>query len=150
MRVYCKCGERAIVSRSIANDANCADLSCSCSNPECGHTFVSAIGYRHSLKPSKLLMGIGAANKPSMFGSRIFCGCGERAVIKKTNRLSNDCADLYCECKNPACEHQFVMSLYFSHTLSPSSKTANDLADCLIKALSPDKRNHLKQQLSLF
>lgn len=150
MRVYCKCGERAIVSRSIINDANCADLSCSCSNPECGHTFVSAIGYRHSLKPSKLYMGIGAASKPSMFGSRVFCGCGERAVIKKTNRLSNDCADLYCECKNPTCEHQFVMSLYFSHTLSPSSKTTNDLADCLIKVLSPDKRDHLKQQLALF
>ncbi len=150
MRVYCQCGERAIVSRSNNADANCAELSCSCSNPNCGHTFVSAIGYKHSLKPSKLHLGIGAASKPSMFGSRVYCGCGERAVIKKTNRLSNDCADLYCECKNPACEHQFVMSLFFSHTLSPSSKTTSDLATCLIKALSPDNRDHLKQQLALF
>ena len=153
MRVYCKCGERAIVSRSNAADAHCAELSCSCSNPDCGHTFVSALGYKHSLKHSKLHFGIGAASKPlfgKVFGSRIFCGCGERAVINKTNRLSNDCADLYCECKNPACEHQFVMSLYFSHTLSPSSKTTSDLANCLIKVLSPDKRDHLKQQLALF
>ena len=150
MRVYCKCGERAIVSRSIAKDANCADLSCSCSNPECGHTFVSSIGYRHSLKQSKLHLGIGATNKPSLFGSRIACGCGERAVINKTNRLSNDCADLYCECKNPTCEHQFVMSLYFCHTLSPSSKDTDELANCLIKMLKPGHRDHLKEQLALF
>ena len=155
MRVYCKCGERAIVSRSITNDANCADLSCSCSNPDCGHTFVSSISYRHSLKQSKLHFGLGAMSKPSigfgkMLGSRIQCGCGERAVINKTNRLSNDCADLYCECKNPECEHQFVMSLYFSHTLSPSSKDTRELADCLVKVLKPDHRDYLKQQLALF
>ncbi len=146
MRVFCQCGERAIVSRCTMQEANSADLSCSCSNPGCGHTFVSSIGYRHSLKPSKLHLGIGA----SLAGTRIQCGCGERAVIKKTNRLSNDCADLYCECKSLACEHQFVMSLFFSHTLSPSSKTTSELAASLIKALSPDKRDHLKQQLALF
>lgn len=146
MRVYCQCGERAIVSKSTIKSADCADLSCSCSNPECGHSFVSAIGYRHSLKKSTIHLGIGA----SLIGSRIHCGCGERAVIKKTNRLSNDCADLYCECKNPTCAHQFVMSLYFSYTLSPSSTTTCSLANCLIKALSPDKRDHLKQQLALF
>lgn len=146
MRVYCKCGERAIVSRSIANDANCADLSCSCSSPECGHTFVNSVGYRHSTKPSKVHAGLGAY----MQGTRVYCGCGERAVINKTHRLSNDCADMYCACKSPVCEHEFVMSSFYSHTLSPSSKTTNDLADCLIKVLSPDKRDHLKQQLALF
>ncbi|MCG7499361.1 ogr/Delta-like zinc finger family protein [Vibrio sp. Of7-15] len=93
---------------------------------------------------------MGAASKPILAGSRIFCGCGERAIITKTNRLSNDCADLYCECKNHECEHQFVMSLYFSHTLSPSSMDTNDLATCLIKVLTPDKRDDLKQQLALF
>ncbi|MGI9888109.1 ogr/Delta-like zinc finger family protein [Vibrio chagasii] len=146
MRVYCQCGERAIVSKSTIKSADCADLSCSCSNPECGHSFVSAIGYRHSLKKSTIHLGIGA----SLIGSRIHCGCGERAVIKKTNRLSNDCADLYCECKSQACGHQFVMSLYFSHTLSPSSKTTDSLAHCLISILPPDGREHLKQQLALF
>ncbi|MCL9775723.1 ogr/Delta-like zinc finger family protein [Vibrio sp. S4B1] len=85
-----------------------------------------------------------------VFGTRVFCGCGERAVINKTNRLSNDCADLYCECKNPECEHQFVMSLYFSHTLSPSSKTTQQLANSLVKALPPEKRQELSLQLSMF
>ena len=146
MRVYCQCGERAIVSKSTIKSADSADLSCSCSNPECGHSFVSAIGYRHSLKKSTIHLGIGA----SLIGSRIHCGCGERAVINKTNRLSNDCADLYCECKNQECGHQFVMSLYFSHTLSPSSKTTSNLAHCLLSVLSPERRDHLKQQLALF
>ncbi|AUR95196.1 ogr/Delta-like zinc finger family protein [Vibrio cyclitrophicus] len=149
MRVYCKCGERAIVSRSKAADANCAELSCSCSNPDCGHTFVSALGYKHSLKHSKIHLGMGAASKPSLSGSRIFCGCGERSIITKTNRLSNDCADLYCECKNQACGHQFVMSLYFNYTLSPSSKATSDLAACLSQVLPPNKRLELSRQLSL-
>ncbi len=149
MRVYCKCGERAIVSRSTSTN-DCADLSCSCSNPDCGHTFVSALGYKHSLKPSKLHFGIGALNQPTISGTKIMCGCGERAVINKTNRLSNDCADLYCECKNPACEHQFVMSLYYSHTLSPSAKTTSALAHCVINALRPDDRRKLAAQLALF
>lgn len=145
MRVYCQCGERAIVSKSTIKSADCADLSCSCSSPECGHSFVSAIGYRHSLKKSTIHLGIGA----SLIGSRIHCGCGERAVIKKTNRLSNDCADLYCECKNQECGHQFVMSLYFNYTLSPSSKATSDLAACLSQVLPPNKRLELSRQLSL-
>ncbi|UXI02892.1 ogr/Delta-like zinc finger family protein [Photobacterium sp. TY1-4] len=71
-------------------------------------------------------------------------------MITKTNRLSNDCADLYYQCKNPACGHKFVMSLYYSHSLSPSSKTTDDLAVALVKALSPNQRQHLAQQISLF
>ena len=149
MRVYCQCGEHAIVSRSQqghASGVNGAELSCSCSNPGCGHTFVSAISYKHTLTHSKLHLGIGAV----MTGKRIVCGCGERSIIKKSNRLSNDCADLYCECKSPACDHKFVMSLYFSHSLSPSSKSTSELANCLIKVLKPEHRDNLKQQLALF
>ncbi|CAE6929091.1 ogr/Delta-like zinc finger family protein [Vibrio parahaemolyticus] len=150
MKVLCKCSERAIVGRSIPQEANSADLFCSCSNPECGHTFVSSIGYRHSLKPSKLHLGIGAISRPTLQGTRIQCGCGERAIISKTNRLSFDCADLYCKCKNPTCGHEFVMSLYFSHTLSPSAKTTSHMAAELCKALPPETRQQLRQQLSMF
>ncbi|MCG7586363.1 ogr/Delta-like zinc finger family protein [Photobacterium sp. OFAV2-7] len=71
-------------------------------------------------------------------------------MITKTNRLSNDCADLYYICKNPACGHKFVMSLFYSHSLSPSSKTTDDLAVALVKALSPDRRKVLQQQMALF
>lgn len=151
MRVLCKCGARAIISRSDVTD-DCANLFCSCSDPECGHTFVSPLGYKHSLVHSKLLNSSpkAAATVPMVNGSRVSCGCGERAVITKTNRLSNDCADLYYQCKNPACGHKFVMSLYYSHSLSPSSKTTDDLAVALVKALSPNQRQSLAQQISLF
>ena len=145
MRVYCQCGKRAIVSRSESAES-CAELYCSCSDPECGHTFVSALGYKHSTKPSKIQLGFGARSN----GTKITCGCGAPAIINKTNRLSNDCADLYCECSNPACGHKFVMSLYYSHTLSPSAKTTNELSNALIKALTPQSREHVFQQLSLF
>lgn len=148
MRVLCKCGERATISHSHSND-NESELACSCKDPKCGHSFISAIAYKHSRKASKIHLGMGAASKPSLSGSRIFCGCGERSIITKTNRLSNDCADLYCECKSQECGHQFVMSLYFSYTLSPSSKATNDLATCLSKVLPPNKRLELSQQLSL-
>ncbi|WP_415720324.1 ogr/Delta-like zinc finger family protein [Photobacterium ganghwense] len=147
MRVLCKCGSRAIISRSEAVTDDCANLLCSCTDPECGHTFVSPLGYKHSLAQSALDT---AAMVPMVNGSRVTCGCGERAVITKTNRLSNDCADLYYLCKNPACGHKFVMSLYYSHSLSPSSKTTNELAVALVKALTPNQRQNLQQQMSLF
>lgn len=145
MRVYCQCGERAIISRCTSTDSG-EKLYCSCSNPECGHTFVSALAYKHSLKRSKLQFEMAATSN----GSRIFCGCGAPAIINKTNWLSNDCADIYCSCSDPACNHQFVMTLYFEHTLSPSAKTTNELSNALIRALNPQHRKQLTQQLSLF
>ncbi|WP_442957534.1 ogr/Delta-like zinc finger family protein [Photobacterium sp. 53610] len=147
MRVLCKCGERAIISRSEPVQDDCSNLFCSCSDPECGHTFVSPLGYKHSLVSSKIET---AASLPVVNGSRVTCGCGERAVIQKTNRLSNDCADLYYVCKNPVCGHKFVMSLFYSHSLSPSSKATDELAVALFKALSPNQRRNLQQQISLF
>ncbi|MBL4830873.1 MAG: ogr/Delta-like zinc finger family protein [Aliivibrio sp.] len=145
MRVFCKCGERAVISRStILEDGG--ELSCSCRDADCGHSFITAINYKHALCNSTINITVGA----SMAGNKIHCGCGERAVIKKTNRLSNDCADLYCECKNRECGHNFVMSLYFSHTLSPSAKSTENLAIHLIRVLSPQGRTSLKQQLALF
>ncbi|MGF1710118.1 ogr/Delta-like zinc finger family protein [Vibrio sp. 99-70-13A1] len=92
---------------------------------------------------------MGAASKPSLSGRRIFCGCGERSIITKTNRLSNDCADLYCSCSDPECGHTFVMNLSYSHTLSPSAKTATQLAFNMVKALTPEHRKDLHQQLSM-
>ncbi|WP_434360905.1 ogr/Delta-like zinc finger family protein [Parasalinivibrio latis] len=81
-------------------------------------------------------------------GGRIHCGCGSRARITKTNRLSSNVADIYCECG--ACGHRFVMSLSFSHTLSPSAKTTNELAMAVIRSLTPASRVQLREQLALF
>jgi hypothetical protein len=39
------------------------------------------------------------------------------------------------------------MNLSFSHTLSPSAKTTSQLAFEMVKALAPDQRQELKQQL---
>ncbi|MCG9557905.1 MULTISPECIES: ogr/Delta-like zinc finger family protein [Vibrio] len=79
---------------------------------------------------------------------RVVCPeCGEKARIQKSNRISAGYSDLYCSCSDPECGHSFVMNLTFSHTLSPSAKTTSQLAFEMVKALAPDQRQELKQQL---
>ncbi|MEZ9857356.1 ogr/Delta-like zinc finger family protein [Vibrio splendidus] len=79
---------------------------------------------------------------------RVVCTeCGEKARIQKSNRISAGYSDLYCSCSDPECGHSFVMNLAFSHTLSPSAKTTSQLAFEMVKALAPDQRQELKQQL---
>ncbi|MCG9554567.1 ogr/Delta-like zinc finger family protein [Vibrio sp. Isolate31] len=81
---------------------------------------------------------------------RVICQeCGEKARIQKSNRISAGYSDLYCSCSDPECGHSFVMNLTFSHTLSPSAKTTSQLAFEMVKALAPDQRQELKQQLSI-
>ncbi|NOI88552.1 ogr/Delta-like zinc finger family protein [Vibrio sp. 99K-1] len=81
---------------------------------------------------------------------RVVCTeCGEKARIQKSNRISAGYSDLYCSCSDPECGHSFVMNLTFSHTLSPSAKTTSQLAFEMVKALAPDQRQELKQQLSI-
>lgn len=77
----------------------------------------------------------------------IYQECGEKARIQKSNRISAGYSDLYCSCSDPECGHTFVMNLSFSHTLSPSAKTTSQLAFEMVKALAPDQRQELKQQL---
>ncbi|WP_327295202.1 ogr/Delta-like zinc finger family protein [Salinivibrio siamensis] len=79
-----------------------------------------------------------------------FCGCGSRARITKTNRLSQNCADIYCQCTNADCGHQFVAFSHYHSPLSPSTKTTDELASALIKSLTPERRKDLHNQLSLF
>jgi hypothetical protein len=81
---------------------------------------------------------------------RVICPeCGEKSRIHKSNRLDPKFTDLYCSCSDPECGHSFVMNLSYSHALSPSAKTTSQLALELLKALPPEKRQELKQQLSM-
>ncbi len=75
--------------------------------------------------------------------------CGSKSRIQKSNRMSTKYADLYCSCSDPECGHTFVMNLSYSHTLSPSAKTTSQLAFNMIKALAPEQRAELQQQLSM-
>ncbi|MEI8594021.1 ogr/Delta-like zinc finger family protein [Photobacterium sp. Hal280] len=55
MRVYCQCGSGSSVRRSVTLSADTAALYCSCRDPECGHSFVSEIGFKHTLElPEKV------------------------------------------------------------------------------------------------
>lgn len=80
---------------------------------------------------------------------RILCTvCGKKAVIGKTDRLSVSYANLYCSCTDPECGHSFVVNLSYSHTLSPSSKSASEVVTALARSLSPDQRKKLQQELA--
>ena len=71
----------------------------------------------------------------------IYCPeCGEKAMIKKSNRKHKELTDLYCACRDPLCGHTFVLNLPFSHTLSPSAKKQDALLLAMIKNLSPQQR----------
>ncbi|NRB66306.1 MULTISPECIES: ogr/Delta-like zinc finger family protein [Vibrio] len=63
--------------------------------------------------------------------------------------MSTKHADLYCSCSDPECGHTFVMNLSYSHTLSPSAKTTDQLAINLVRAMSPEKRAALQEQLTM-
>ncbi|EPM5661020.1 ogr/Delta-like zinc finger family protein [Vibrio alginolyticus] len=79
---------------------------------------------------------------------RVLCPeCGCKSRIQKSNRISAGYADLYCSCSDAECGHTFVMNLSYSHTLSPSARTTSQMAFNLVKALAPDQRKELKQQL---
>ncbi|WP_342609232.1 ogr/Delta-like zinc finger family protein [Vibrio tritonius] len=81
---------------------------------------------------------------------RVLCPeCGSKARIQKSNRLTNSVSDLYCSCGDPECGHTFVMTLSYSHTLSPSAKTTNQMVLHLVKALPPEQRQQLSHQLSM-
>lgn len=71
----------------------------------------------------------------------IYCPeCGEKAMIKKSNRKHKELTDLYCACRDPLCGHTFVLNLTFSHTISPSAKKQDALLLAMIKNLSPQQR----------
>lgn len=53
MRVLCPtCGNKAIIGKTNRLSLAHADLYCSCTEPECGHTFVANLSFSHTLSPS--------------------------------------------------------------------------------------------------
>ncbi|HDZ8855691.1 TPA: ogr/Delta-like zinc finger family protein [Aeromonas dhakensis] len=80
---------------------------------------------------------------------RVYCKeCGQRGRITKTNRLSDDVSDLYCQCTDAECGHSWVATLSFSHSLSPSARTTNQMALVIIRGLSPEGRQFVLQELN--
>ena len=80
---------------------------------------------------------------------RVYCKeCGQRGRITKTNHLSDAVADLYCQCTDAECGHSWVATLSFSHSLSPSARTTNQMALALIRGLSPEGRQFVLQGLN--
>ncbi|MFM5854963.1 ogr/Delta-like zinc finger family protein [Aeromonas rivipollensis] len=81
---------------------------------------------------------------------RVYCKeCGQRGRITKTNRLSNEVSDLYCQCTDAECGYSWVATLSFTHSLSPSAKSTNQLVFSLMKSLTPESRQLVLDCLSI-
>ncbi|MGX5834619.1 ogr/Delta-like zinc finger family protein [Aeromonas piscicola] len=79
---------------------------------------------------------------------RVFCReCGELGRITKTHRLSRDTADLYCQCTDAECGHSWVSQVSYSHPLSPSGRTTQQLILNLNKSLSPEGQQLILKEL---
>ncbi len=53
MRVLCsECGDKSRIQKTNRISIEYTDLYCSCSNPECGHSFVMNLSFSHTLSPS--------------------------------------------------------------------------------------------------
>lgn len=80
---------------------------------------------------------------------RVYCKvCGQRGRITKTNQLSPDVSDLYCQCTDAECGHSWVATLSFSHTLNPSVKMTRQMVLGLAKGLNPEGVKWLVDTLS--
>ncbi|HDN9019348.1 Ogr/Delta-like zinc finger [compost metagenome] len=80
---------------------------------------------------------------------RVMCTeCGQLGRITKTNRITAGVANLYCQCTDVNCGHSWVSTLAYSHTLSPSAKSASDMAISLVRGLSPEAHGTLSQSVT--
>lgn len=53
MRVFCpECNNKSRIHKTNRISSGYADLYCSCSDPECGHSFVMNLSFSHTLSPS--------------------------------------------------------------------------------------------------
>lgn len=73
---------------------------------------------------------------------RVLCsGCGEKAQITKTHRLSVDACDLYCICQN--CGHRFVWKAGYSHSIDGNPKEKIELIKCMFESLGEGEKRDL-------
>ncbi|NHB87176.1 ogr/Delta-like zinc finger family protein [Photorhabdus tasmaniensis] len=66
--------------------------------------------------------------------------CHAPAIIRKTEWKDKKVADLYCACTEVECGHTFVFNATYSHTLSPSGLTGNQLVKTLLERLRPEEK----------
>ncbi|HHP0488959.1 TPA: ogr/Delta-like zinc finger family protein, partial [Vibrio harveyi] len=76
---------------------------------------------------------------------RVTCGCGHKALITKSNRISLDYVELYCTC--PECGHRFVWSAGFKHSINAAPEKISLIKE-MAKTLSALEKRDLVHLLS--
>jgi predicted RNA-binding Zn-ribbon protein involved in translation (DUF1610 family) len=72
--------------------------------------------------------------------------CGSKSIIHSRAEKDVKVSDLYCSCKNPICGHTFVMTLSFSHSLSPSANQSKRLMLDVLRGMPKQEQMELLQQ----
>ncbi|HDO7030480.1 ogr/Delta-like zinc finger family protein [Klebsiella pneumoniae] len=53
LKIQCpECSSKAVIRKTNRKHRDIADIYCSCSDVECGHTFVMNLTFSHTLSPS--------------------------------------------------------------------------------------------------
>lgn len=53
LKIECtECGSKAIIRKTNRKHRELADIYCSCTDVECGHTFVLKLEFSHTISPS--------------------------------------------------------------------------------------------------
>ncbi|WP_270827874.1 MULTISPECIES: ogr/Delta-like zinc finger family protein [Aeromonas] len=53
MRVLCHhCGGVGVITKTDRMSENVSNLYCRCKSDDCGHTWVSVLAYKHTIRPS--------------------------------------------------------------------------------------------------
>ncbi|EJN6953793.1 ogr/Delta-like zinc finger family protein [Aeromonas hydrophila] len=77
---------------------------------------------------------------------RVVCNqCQSLGRVTKSNHLSENVTDLYCECT--MCSHAWVSTLAYKHTLRPSNDKASTVVIDLINALPPSARQSILDEI---
>ncbi len=66
--------------------------------------------------------------------------CGNKAYVKSGKTHTTEHRDIYCGCSNMMCGHTFVMTLSFSHTISPSVNDSKKIILDLLKSMPQEER----------
>lgn len=146
--VFCpECGERSTINKVHYNGVTGAALTCTCNNHSCGHVAEWECDFAHTIKSPLTLFNASIRDitaTPKQMSKFVMCcqNCGQRAIIRKTERQHPQSYTFYCVCTNKDCQHRFTASFNFKTALVPGAIAHTRLIQDLIKYLPAEERQN--------
>lgn len=147
--IFCpECGERSTINKVSYTGVTGAALTCTCNNHACGHVAVWECGFAHTIKSPLTLTNATQRDitaSPKQISKFVMCcqNCGQRAIIRKTERQHPQSYTFYCACTNKDCLHRFTASFNFKTALVPGAIASGRLIQDLIKYIPASERENI-------